>query len=294
IGIGNYSEKDVKEGARAFDGWTYDKTGGFLVKQEHHDNGLKTYHGETGNFDGNDIIRILLARKECATFITTKIYKYFVNHIPDKIRITQLSTEFYNSEYDIEFLMKKIVSSEWFYNKENIGVRVKTPLELIAGISKLFNIKFEDPLLRLPIQKVLGQSLFDPPNVAGWPEGLGWIDSSSLMYRLRLPEVLLQDAETLMAPKEEFDALETMKFQSDPNLRGKKIKTVYDASSFNAKFRNKTSQDLMNSISEFLLQKKPSPDKYKLIDSFTNDSIGDTRILKTAIYFMSLPEYQLC
>ncbi|MBL0340463.1 MAG: DUF1800 domain-containing protein [Bacteroidetes bacterium] len=294
LGIGNYSEKDVKEGARALTGWAFDADGNLLIRTEHHDNGVKTFLGQTGNFDGDAIVKILLEKKECATFIVTKVYKYFVNAIVDKNSIEALSTSFFKSGYNIELLLKNIFLSEWFYKKENIGTRIKSPIELISGMAKHFNITFTNPVARIPIQRVLGQTLFDPPNVAGWPENMNWIDSSTMIFRTRLPEVLLQDAETLIAPKEDFDAQENMRFQTDGALKGKKIQTQFDTTAFLKKFNATNSSNSTLSICNFLLQVKPDAATLKMIESFTSSSEGEIKSLKTAIYLMSLPEYQLC
>jgi len=138
LGIGNYSEQDVKEGARAMTGWGFDRFGEFVLRQEHHDNGIKKFLGEEGNFDGDDLVRILLSKKQCAHFITSKIYRYFVNDIPDEKLIAELSTKFYDSGYDTELLMKNIISSNWFYGESNTGVKIKSPVELIVGMIKNF------------------------------------------------------------------------------------------------------------------------------------------------------------
>jgi len=294
LGIGNYSEKDVKEAARSLTGWGFKPDGDFVIRQEYHDTGDKTFHGQTGNFDGDDIIRIILAKKECSTFIVTKIYRYFVNHQPNSDHINKLSDQFFKSGYNIELLLKNIFTSEWFYDAENIGCRIKTPIELITGMVKVFNITFVNPIARMPIQKVLGQTLFDPPNVAGWPEGLSWIDSSTLMYRIRLPEVLLQDAESLVVPKEDFDAQETMRMAGETAVKGKKVKTTYHTSALTQKFFQTSDEEITKSISSCLLLTKAGENRYKLIDSYTAGTDKNTRIIKTAIYLMSLPEYQLC
>lgn len=294
LGIGNYTEKDIKEAARALTGWGFNPEGDFVIRQEFHDTSEKTFQGQTGNFDGDDIIRIILSKKECARFIVTKIYKFYVNHQPNAERINSLSEQFFKSGYDIELLLKNIFTSEWFYDSENVGCRIKTPIELITGMVKIFNISFVNPVARVPIQKVLGQTLFDPPNVAGWPEGLSWIDSSTLMYRIRLPEVLLQDAETLVAPKEDFDAQEAMRMQGETGPKGKKVKTSYQTMALTKKFAQINDDEMTKKIGSHLLLAKADESRYKLIDKYTAGSDKNTRIIRTTIYLMSLPEYQLC
>ncbi len=291
LGIGNYSENDVKEGARALTGWGFDRFGKFVFRKEHHDNGNKIFLGENGMFDGDDLVRILLSKKQCARFITSKVYKFFVNESPDEKIINQLADKFYDSGYDIEILMKNIFNSEWFYSEQNIGSQIKSPIMLLAGMIKNFKIEFQNPMISIQIQKVLGQLIFDPPNVAGWPGDRSWIDSSTLLYRMRLPEVLLQDADSIIAPKEDFDAMESLKPGTQPQ---KKVKTVFDNSAFGNLFNNVPKTALVSDIMNYLLQVKPGADKIKLISNLTKDVEGNEGIFKAAIYIMSLPEYQLC
>jgi len=293
LGIGNYTEQDVKEGARALTGWGFDRFGEFVIRKEHHDTGNKKFLGKEGNFDGDDLAGIILSKPQCAHFITKKIYKFFVNDVPDEKIVQDLSTKFFNSGYDVELLIQNIVSSEWFYSEENTGTKIKSPLELMAGMIRNFNIKFENPATPIQLQKVLGQLLFDPPNVAGWPGGRNWIDSSSLLYRMRMPEMLLQEAESIMAPKESFDNLETLK-TDQASGQGKKIKTTFDDSGFAKLFNENDNIKSTTAIMNFLLQSPAQKEKIDLILKLTSEDKGRERIFKTAIYTMSLPEYQLC
>ncbi|MFT5386611.1 MAG: hypothetical protein ACI81W_004024, partial [Saprospiraceae bacterium] len=136
IGHSNYTEQDIKEAARAFTGWSSDQGGDFKFKKSNHDYSLKTFMGQTGNFDGGDIIDIILSRKETAQFITRKIYRFFVNDRIDEQHVAELSTRFYNAGYDIKDLMFTIFSADWFYESKNIGVKIKSPVVLLAGVMR--------------------------------------------------------------------------------------------------------------------------------------------------------------
>ncbi len=116
IGRGNYTETDVKQAARAFTGWFSNKQGEFYFKENRHDFGQKTFMGKTGNFDGTDIIDIILERKETAIFIVSKLYRYFVSEQVNPEHIEKLASLFYDSDYDIKKLMYAIFSSDWFYD----------------------------------------------------------------------------------------------------------------------------------------------------------------------------------
>ncbi len=134
LGRGNYTENDVKEGARSFTGWGFGRTGEFNFRKNLHDDGEKSFLGQKGNFNGDDIIDILLKNEQTAKFVTKKIYKYFVNENIDEAKVQYLSARFYKNNYDITKLLEDIYTSEWFYEPKNIGNIIKSPVVLLAGI----------------------------------------------------------------------------------------------------------------------------------------------------------------
>ncbi|RYD68844.1 MAG: DUF1800 domain-containing protein, partial [Sphingobacteriales bacterium] len=195
LGRGNYTENDIKESARAFTGWTYDKDGTFFFRKNQHDDGTKTFFGKIGNFEGENIIDIILDKPETATFISRKIYKFFVNDTPNEEHVKELANHFYNAKYDISEMMRKLFTADWFYSPENVGTKIKSPSEFLIGLSREFFVTYNKPQVLIQLQSSLGQYLFNPPNVAGWPGGQNWIDSSSLMLRMRIPSLVLNDGE---------------------------------------------------------------------------------------------------
>ncbi|HSC40460.1 MAG TPA: DUF1800 domain-containing protein, partial [Chitinophagaceae bacterium] len=190
LGRGNYTEKDIKESARAFTGWGANIKGEFQFRPFQHDDDTKTFLGKTGNFNGDDILNIILEQKQTARFITQKIYRYFVNDQPDADKTEWLANRFYQSNYSIQGLMNDIFTSDWFYDPKNIGVRIKSPIELIVGIRRMLPMEIKNEESQLLLERLLGQILFYPPNVAGWPGGKNWIDSSTLMMRMRIPQLI--------------------------------------------------------------------------------------------------------
>ncbi|NUM42001.1 MAG: DUF1800 domain-containing protein, partial [Leptospiraceae bacterium] len=169
IGRGNYTEKDVKEAARAFTGWSSNLRGEFLFRPGQHDYGVKTFMGQSGRFDGEDIIDRLLEKRATAEFITRKVYRYFVSEQVDEGIVAGLSKRFYESDYQTETLLREIFESDWFYAPKNMGSKIKSPADLLAGILRKLKIRFENELSLVFVQRALGQVLFNPPNVAGWP-----------------------------------------------------------------------------------------------------------------------------
>ena len=249
-----------------------------------HDNGSKTFLGKTGNFTGEDILNMLLEKKETAHFISNKLYKYLVNEIPDPAHVTAMADVFYNSGYEIKPLLEFVFNADWFYSDKNTGNLVKSPIDLVVGLSRQFYISYERPEMLLQVQKVLGQMLFYPPNVAGWPGGRNWIDSSSLMYRLKLPSILLDggliDVEGKTDPEDEAYIAVVRNQQQFVNMR------VQTKANWDKFLKSVPAGSSKADLAQFLLE--PTPGKALL------NSISKTAGLQAAaVAIVSSPEYQL-
>ena len=207
LGRGNYSENDIKDAARAFTGWSANVKGEFVFRKFQHDTGNKTVLGRSGNFDGDDVLNILLEEKQTAKYITQKIYRFFVNEEINKEKNEWLADRFYKSDYNIASLMEDIFTADWFYEEKNIGSKIKSPVELLVGIQRMLPMELENEEALMVLQRILGQLLFYPPNVAGWPGGKSWIDSSSLMMRMRIPKLINDVDEMNVKPKVFADLL---------------------------------------------------------------------------------------
>ena len=289
LGRGNYTEKDVKEAARAFTGWGSNPKGEFIIRPNQHDDGEKTFQGKTGNFKGEDILKIILENPKTSTFICAKIYRYFVNENVDNQIVDKMAKRFRSNDYDIADLMEYIFKSVWFYLPENIGTRIKSPVELLVGLQRNFGIEFQQKQSVLFIQKALGQILFYPPNVAGWSGGKNWIDSSTLMTRMKLPEIIFKDSEITFKPKDDGDV-------NTENL-SKKIKRMQaniDWRAFQNNFPSENSQQLLSILEAYLLSRPLTNQQKSMILSKSEGKtdIGLIQIMAQSI--ASLPEYQLC
>ena len=297
LGRGNYSENDIKEAARAFTGWGANVKGEFIFRKFQHDSGSKTIFGRIGNFEGDDVLDILLIQKQTAKFLTEKIYRFFVNDVIDKKHTEWLSDRFYRSGYDISKLMDDIFTSEWFYDEKNIGKKIKSPIELLAGIRRILPMELVNEESQLLLQRILGQTLFYPPNVAGWPGGKSWIDSSTLMMRMRLPKLFTDVDEFNVQPKSDDDQMMGME-KNKPAVRGmgragQSIKADINWEDYLKNFESIPRERLLNELSLSLLQLEPGY-KAELIKNYS-DSNSRESFLKTAtIQIMSTPEYQMC
>jgi len=290
MGRGNYTEEDVRESARAYTGWGFNVQGEFVERKNLHDNGEKTFLGKRGNFDGDDILDIILEQKTTAKFITRKIYTFLVNDQVDDDRLNKLAEGFYQSNYNILQLLENIFTSDWFFEPQNMGIRIKSPVELIAGIQRMIPVQFEQPQMQLLFERTLGQVLFYPPNVAGWPGGKSWIDSSTMVLRMRLPQIMTQNDSFTIKAKLDDDVM--MGHEGINKAQTYKILTNINWDTIVNAFNNVRKEDLYSFISDYLLQTR-SRVPSSVVDRFANISTRPAYIRSVIINIMSTPEYQL-
>ena len=217
LGVGNYTEVDVRECSRAFTGWTIQPKlprgpigrhdWFFQYKEEDHDDGEKTFLGETGNLNGEDIIRIISEQPATAQFIARHLYNFFVAdeaQVPawavtpplDPEAIDLLADTLVESNYDIRSTLRVLFNSDFFKNAR--FARLKSPTEVVVGTLRLVGgAEFPAPgigdLSRQP--SYMGQDLLNPPSVEGWHTGAEWINSGSLMRRVNFTAELVGDVE---------------------------------------------------------------------------------------------------
>ena len=297
LGRGNYAEDDIKEAARAFTGWSFDDHGNFEFKEKQHDYSEKNFLGKKGNFNGDDILNILLEQKQTATFITRKIYKYLVSdeEINEK-RVGLLAKNFHDSNLSIPVLLREIFSADWFYEEATVGAKIKSPVELLVGYQRLVPITFINQHVIIHIQKILGQHLFNAPNVAGWPGGKNWIDSSSLVLRMRLPEALLGSGELNLVAKETLPETNEKNHDNNSNKGEQNFKIGKVQPDWNAYldyWKKYSESELPLKLSEYLLCTKINPSQLEDIVSFSKRNKKEDFIKTLTIRMMELPEYQL-
>ncbi|WP_204344677.1 DUF1800 domain-containing protein [Psychroserpens algicola] len=282
LGEGHYSEDDIKESAKAFTGYDNNFKGEFILRRFYHDDDFKTFFGHTGRYDGDDIIDIILKQKQCARFICGKIYKYFVSDTIHEKRVEELTNIFFK-DYNIERLMHHVFMSDWFYEEANIGTKIKSPIEFLVGMRKTVPVTFEKTNDVLKIQKLLGQTLLNPPNVAGWSGGKNWIDSNTIMLRLKLPSIILSNAKISIREKGEFeDTFETY-YNSKKKNRFVTVKVDWDT--FNTQFKSFSANELKSQI----IVPKLSDGTETYLKTLSQSSKQDF-----CVQLMSIPEYQMC
>ena len=205
-GEGSYTEDDVKTAARAFTGWASRPTpppfflGPFPMEfsfdKSDHDNTEKTFLGEKGNFNGNDIVNMVATHPSTAKFICKRLYLYFVSETEDWDEINKLSDVFLKNNGEIKKVLEAMFKSEHFKSDDIRFKKVKSPSDLVFGVSRLVD-KYKIPDLdsaELAINTLLmGQFLMNPPSVEGWHEGEEWIDSGSLIERINYASTEISD-----------------------------------------------------------------------------------------------------
>ncbi|NNC95013.1 MAG: DUF1800 domain-containing protein [Chitinophagales bacterium] len=295
LGIGNYSEKDIKEAARAFTGWSYSENGDFEVQERFHDYEIKHFMGKSGNFGGEDIIDIILENKQTARFISEKVYVFLVSEEINERHIDQITDAFYDSSYEISVLLKEIFNSEWFYDDAIIGNRIKSPVELIVSFTRKFGITYEDPAPLLYIQRLLGQVLLQPPNVAGWNYGRNWIDSSSLLARMQFAKFIVRGAVIDIKAKSDDskEMEEVMQMMEDINEnRFRKVRAKLNIKDYMDRYAKLPRDKMTEEIEAYLLQCSLNSGAVKVLRE--TEQNAQKLLEEYSLQVLSLPEYQLC
>ena len=291
LGRGHYMEEDVKEAARSFTGWSAQPTGEFLFRRAFHDTGAKTILGKTGNFKGEDVLQILLQQKQTARHITKKLWRFLVSESIDEARIDKLAEGFFQSGYQIMPLLEAMFLGDGFFDKKNMGSLIKSPVELIVGIRRMIPMELKREESILLLQRAMGQVLFYPPNVAGWPGGKNWIDSSSLMLRMRLPLLLSNADEFNVGAKDDDDMMMGMGKRREGMMQQMVLTSKWDEV-FSA-FADTRREQLPSAIQACLLQ-LPVGANQAVITRFSDNRSRESFIRSHMLHVMSMPEYQLC
>ncbi len=264
LGEGHYTEQDVKEAARAFTGWSLDRdTGQYVFRPRVHDQGSKTVLARSGNFDGDAVLDILLAQPATAEFITAKLWREFVSPDPDPREVKRIAQAFRGSGYDIKVALRGLLLSDAFWARENRGTLVKSPVEFVVGTLRQLEIAPPSGLPFAIVSAGMGQNLFSPPNVKGWPGGNVWIDANTLLARKQFVDRLARADE---APMSMATAAPTQALATDDKARAQRLGVVadrglrklhFDAATWLASRSGTTTEDKEHAAQALLLALPP-------------------------------------
>ena len=280
LGIGRYSEDDVKAAARAFTGWSF-RAEEFEFHQREHDFGTKTFLGETGNFDGDDIIDIMLKQPCTARYIANKLAKFFVSDTPDPDFVESVAGLLRENGFEFRPTLQAIFQSEYFYSAKVYRAQVKCPVQLVVGSARLLGVTLDERALAIAM-RTLGQDLFYPPTVKGWDGGETWINTTSLLQRYNFAGFLLSG---------EMPGQVSQKFRFRIDRFGKpqnEINTIFDKD-----FADNAPRLVDAMIGRMLQASLDAKARQWLIEQAETTRLSE-RATRVAHLVMSMPDYQLC
>lgn len=182
LGVGNYSEHDIREAARAFTGWQQ-RAGRFRVNSLAHDDGTKKVFGQTGRFDGADVIRLAVERPACGRFLAGKLLREFLCPEPPLELVDALAAALRENHFDIANTLGVLLASEAMFDARYARARIKSPVELVVGMVRSLELHVPASALASASSQ-MGQRLFEPPSVKGWNGHREWLNSATMLVRL--------------------------------------------------------------------------------------------------------------
>lgn len=189
LGRGNYSERDIREAARAFTGW-HVRDERFFLAERLHDRGAKTILGETGAFDGDDVVRLATGRRDSAEFLAAKWLREFVHPEPTPVEIAALADRYEGCGRDVGATLRALLASELFFSSRAFRSKVKSPADWVLGLVKSLGVRAAPRELARAMGR-MGELWLEPPSVDGWPSGRAWLDPASWLSRVDFAADLL-------------------------------------------------------------------------------------------------------
>lgn len=293
LGEGNYTENDIKEGARALTGYSFENNE-FVFRQPQHDTGSKRILGRSGNFDGEDFVQIILAQRACSEFIAKKLYEFFVAAVPSDRRdpaynpavsaIKQLARTMVQNRYELAPVLTELFQSRHFYSQRFICEQIKSPVQLVVGAVRSLHTPVRDLGILNDALSLMGQQLFEPPSVAGWAGGRSWINTSTLFVRQNILTFLL----TGKTPSGYDPLADTQKY--DPTgLLDDLARTQPGA--------DRDPKQVASYLARFALGPNPPAQSLRVLDDFiesTGSRVTPDTVTGMLALLTAMPEYQLC
>ncbi len=296
LGIGHYTESDVIQGARALTGWSLNRmTQQYVYRPFFHDNGIKTYLGQTGNLDGDDVIRIIVSQPQAAVFITGKLWNYFAGQMPSPELNQALAAVFRENGNNFNPFLRVMFRSEEFYDQAIVRNAVKSPVQWLVGTTRVLECDLPPARISEGVLRRLGQDLFAPPNVKGWDGGIAWITTNTLLDRDNIAAMLVNGryvAERRMESRPQM--METADNQTERkpkrvHMGGVNLDKILTPEERADKNR------LAAALQHRLLQSALKADQKKALQDFLDarPRLNDQEILAAIRLVMCTPEYQV-
>jgi len=272
LGVGHYTEKDIREAARAFTGWHTDDDK-FDFNAVLHDDGPKTVLSRLGNWNGDDVVRIVLDQPAAAHFLVRKLYRYLISESvpPPPVLLEPLADSFRKSDYDVGLLVKTMLSSRHFFSSHAYRHRIKCPVEYVVDVVRNLVPNSELQVALAPLAahlEEMGQQLFAPPNVKGWEGGRNWLNTATVLARHNFAQMTLTG-------NLGFDPLQAFRAEklSEPGR-------------------------IVQFLAEQFLDGEIGAEQRKKLQAYLGDgklqgTAREQRVKETMHAFMTMPEYQL-
>jgi len=280
LGIGNYSEQDIKEAARAFTGWQT-QAAKFVFNRNQHDFGQKTFLGQTGDFNGDDIVNILVTQPATSKFLAKKLCKFFVADTPSDAMIARIAGVYSSNQFNIRKVLRAIFSDDEFLSEASYHAKIKSPAEYVVGSLKLLQVKNLDPSMPVMMER-MGQSLFKPPNVKGWDGGKAWVSTDKMMERFNFAAKIT--SQRFNEIEKYFGAQQLMQKQGLHNP--KEIVNYFLALLVD--------DDVPETARRRLVEYAGSDISGKPLDGDPDEKTLDAKLRGLVHLIMTLPSYQIC
>lgn len=312
LGVGHFAETDVKESARALTGYSVERDDwSFRFRKNAHDSGEKTLLGQSGPLDGDSLVDIICAQPAAAEFMAGKFLTFFVCTQPDSAMVAAVAEEYRNSGYDLKALLHTLFRSELFYSEPAMNTVVKSPVVLAIGALKAMHTPLPEADLLLGALQVMGQELFFPPDVNGWPGGADWINSNTLLVRYNFANFLMHgvspDAFVVQDRKMIDRGPSHREFLADQRHAAVDWHPLAQIEATGAARRMLSAKDIVDYFLREFLQREPARDlRNALVQLAETDGAGgmrsmnvrdkdfDERARGLVHLIMSSPDYQLC
>ncbi|CAN5503195.1 hypothetical protein BH20VER3_BH20VER3_04650 [soil metagenome] len=279
LGIGHYSEADVRESARAFTGYRINlRTQQFRYDRLRHDAGRKTFLGQTGNFDGDDILHLIVQQRACPALLSRKLCRFFVEDEPAATLVEAVAGSLRKHDLELRPVLQELFQSEDFYAEQVIRSQIKSPIQFLIQTCKLLETPLPPRRVMQTALRQMGQIPFAPPNVKGWDGGKSWISTSTLLFRYNFANYLLSGtSHRPKAPAELRRAPADLSLLIAPELRDKPAA-------------------FLASLAQRLYQAPPAPAQQETFLAYLKSrepDRSDETVRSLLHLMMSTPQYQL-
>ncbi len=287
LGVGHYTEADIKAGARALTGYTVDDND-FTFRNRQHDDTPKSIFGKQGAFDGDDFVDLLLRQEACTKFVALKLYDAFVADVGDVYEnvspenrsvIDKLAARLDKHNYELKPVLTALFKSTHFHDPAIVGKKIKDPVQLTIGTLRSLGLPMRDRSLVDKAMEAMGQVLFEPPTVDGWDGGRTWINTSTLFVRQNLTTYLVSG--------------------SHPSNKKTSNKVGYDPQAWLASQTDRSPRGVADAMIDHLVGPWTAADRREPIHQFmsrreSGDQVSSDTLVALACLITSMPEYQLC